>query len=241
VILVAAVIVASALGSGSSDVAWSRTNVALRAERLPAADVAPGSPGTSRTWQSGPAALANRAAQSRADVARALGEAANTIGLRGLVGPERLRSPDSLRALRQAVASFRPAITHWRDAEAGVIAAYRDSAAALARSGRWDQAEKIEWRVRAPRSEALATMRTTDSLLLVLDRAYALMQESDQVDSAGHPRFGQPKAAAEYDWLRGTISRLVAQPVLPGEQLSAPLVILHSALGGVPLPARTVR
>lgn len=241
VILVAAIIIASAMGGGSSEVAWSRSGVAPRAERPPAADVASGSPGSTRSWQSGPAALASRAATARADVARDLGEAANTLGLRGLVRPGRLTSPDSLGALRQTVASFRPAIARWRDAEAGVIAAYRDSAAALARSGRWDRGEKAEWRVRAPRGEALATVRATDSLLLVLDRAYALLQESDQVDSGGHPLFSQTKAAAEYDWLRGTISRLAAQPVLPGERVPAPLVILQSAMGGAPLPARTVR
>ena len=93
--------------------------------------------------------------------------------------------------------------------------------------------------MRVPRGEALATIRATDSLLLVLDRAYALLQESAQVDSAGHPLFGQARAGAEYDWLRSTVTRLVAQPVLPGERLPAPLVILQSALGANALPARS--
>ncbi len=240
-IFLIAVVIASTLGGGGSDVAWSRPRASARVELPPAARLQSGSPEALQAGQSGPAVLARRAVAARADVARRLGEAASSLALSGLVSPRRLVSPDSLRALRQAVASFRPAITRWRDAEAGVLDVYRDSAAALARSGQWDRSELTEWRVRAPKADALSTVRTTDSLLLVLDRAYALLQLSDQIDSAGHPSFSQTKAAAEYDWLRATVARFVAEPVLPGERVPPPLVILRSAIGGTSLPARTLR
>ncbi|MDZ4862228.1 MAG: hypothetical protein SGJ01_02185 [Gemmatimonadota bacterium] len=240
-IFLIAVVLASSLGGGGSDVAWSRPRVASRTELPQAARTQSGSSGTLQAWQSGPAALANRAATARAEVARLLGESASALGVHRLMSPPRLTSPDSLRAVRQAVASFRPAVTRWRDAETDVIAAYRDSAAALARAGKWDRSELTEWRVRAPRNEAIATARTTDSLLLVLDRAYVLLQQSDQIDSAGHPSFSQTNAATEYDWLRATVARFVAVPVLPGERLPPPLVILLGAIGGTALPARAVR
>ena len=243
-IFLGAVALASAIGgSGTGDVGWARPNVALGSARVPTTDsrLPERTFGALRSGNPDPAVLARNAAAARAEAASQLGKTASQLGMQGLVNHQRLATPDSLRAVRQAVAAFRPAITQWRNAEADVVSAYRDTASALAHSGRWDPAEFTEWRVRAPGNEALATIRSTDSLMVTLDRAYALLQESGRLDSAGNPSFTLARSAAEYDQLRATVIRLIGVPAAFGEHVPPPLVILRSALGGKTFPARASR
>ncbi|MEO8634456.1 MAG: hypothetical protein ABI587_04165 [Gemmatimonadales bacterium] len=232
------------LGRGNSEVGWSRQpSTASPRNRSPSSD-APLSTlpfGALRSAHPSPEALAGRAAEARAEAARILGQSAGLLALRGLLSQQRLTTPESLRAVRVAVASFRPAVAHWRLMEAGVLSAFRDTAAALAHSGNWNPAEFTEWRVRSPEGESRTMARTTDSLLLLVDRGYALIEESGQVDSAGSPRFLQPVVGEEYDRIRAAVTRLADENTAFGEHVPPPLVILRSALGGKTFPVRTTR
>jgi hypothetical protein len=189
-----------------------------------------------------PFSLANRMHQGSDSAGRALQNSAQALGIAELLDLDRLKTPDTVRARREALKVFRPQVEAYRAFVGQLARSYEDSAAMFLRTKEWSRIDAHEWRVRAAQAESPGSIARADSLFDGLDRLYGLLliqAGAFTVDSMGI-RFVRPAAALEYERLRVTLRRLAMAPTPEIDPPSPPLTILLSGTGPAPLPERAL-
>jgi hypothetical protein len=193
-----------------------------------------------RAWANSPSGLAMRLALAGDSAAMRLAARARQLGLGNLTAAARLGSPSQVQITRGALVNFEAALTVHRALERERAAAYADSAALLAGSGAWTRTDIEEWSRRARPAERAADAARGDSLLVALDRLYAVLfdQEGSYRITADGVRFTSLAAGDHYDDLRTTIRHLAEARDNGGSQSSATLMLLLALVGDAGLPPR---
>jgi hypothetical protein len=191
---------------------------------------------TARHWPDAPYNLADRMSRAADTAAKVLADGFRRLGLRGLLNPERLRSPDSLGASRRALAAFRPLLERYRTTRDDLSLAYDDSATMLVRAGAWTAADRREWDARALAPEPAQDRARTDSVLALYDQLLGLLMERTGTYSweSGQIRFQTPEARDEYRGIRAALTGFASLRDPYGEPLSPPMALL------VPTPEDTL-
>lgn len=185
-----------------------------------------------------PSSLASRMHQGSDSAGRALQDSAQRLGIVELLDLDHLKTPDTVRARRDALRVFRPQVEAYRAFVSELALSYEDSAAMFVRTKEWSRVDAHEWRVRAAQAESRASIARADSLFEGLDRLYGLLLAQAgafNVDSMGI-RFVRPAAAQQYERLRVILRRLAMAPTPELDPASPPLTILLSGAGPAPLP-----
>lgn len=183
---------------------------------------------TARNWPEAPYNLADRMGRAADSAARTLADSFRRLGLRGMLTPERLSSPDSVRASQQALQAFRLVLDHYRAARDDLAVAYDDSAAILVKTGAWTGPDRREWDVRAVAPEPGPDRARADSVLTLYDQLFGLLVDQAGLYSwePGAVRFQTPEAGESYRHIREGLSRFSALRDPYGDELSPPLALL---------------
>ncbi len=184
--------------------------------------------------------MATRFARAREAAATTLADSAAKLGLAGVLRRSRLESSDSLRQTLTGLAALKTLIAKYRSDLDGLRVAYRDTAGALIRAGRWSRAEAQEWRARVLWPEPALAAARADTLLLTLARLHSLL-----LSQPGRANFGAGGFVAEtdsagvaYDRLRRDLQRLRSLSLERQNRAGLPLLTIVSLLGTDTLPSR---
>jgi len=193
-----------------------------------------------RAWANSPSGLAIRLARAGDSATVQLAALARQLGLDNLVATERLGSPSRVQTTRGALVSFEAALASHRALERDRAAAYADSATLLARSGAWNRTDLEEWGRRTRPPESTADAARADSLVVALDRLYAVLfdQEGSYRINADGVRFTSLAAGDQYDGIRAAIQHLTEPQDNGKNRSSATLVLLLALVGDGALPPR---
>jgi hypothetical protein len=166
-----------------------------------------------------------RAADS---AARALADGFRRLGLKGMLSSQRLSSPDSARASRQALQAFQPVLDHYRAMRDDLAVAYDDSAAILVKTGVWTGPDRREWDVRAVAPEPGPDRARADSVLRLYDQLFGLLADQAGLYSwePGAVRFQTPEAGESYRRIREGLTRFSTLRDPDANDLSPPLALL---------------
>ncbi len=182
--------------------------------------------------------LANRLAQAGALLSASFTDSVQALNLGDLIALSRLRQPDSTAILRSGLQRFRTLRATYRARALELESAYQDSAATLARAGRWSQAELTEWRVRFTHLENAASAATTEAALVSLEELYQLFEaeRGRVVITPNRVRFQRPDAALTYNRLRLSLENMAGLSPSAGERFPVPLALLQQGLRHSTLP-----
>jgi hypothetical protein len=184
--------------------------------------------------------MATRFARARESAAATLADSAANLGLSGVLRPSRLGSADSLRRALSGLAALKTLIAEYRAELEGLQRAYRDTAGALIRAGRWSRAEAQEWRARVLWPEPVPAAARADTLLVTLARLHSFLLSQPDRQNLGSGGFvpGSDSAAATYDRLRRDLARLRNLSAGRQDRAGLPLLTIVSLLGTDTLPER---
>ncbi len=187
--------------------------------------------------------LARRLTAAQAAATTDFEDSVSRLGLRDLMSPARLASPDSLRDNLARLARLRPAVAAYRGNLRRLWAAYKDTSETLTRSGAWDRLEAQEWLVRISTPEPRGDASHADQLLLVLERSFGLLatQAEPPRFSAGTIMLASDTAGLLYDQLRLDLRRLREVDAPGSRRIGPPLRTLLGVIGRDSLPPRRVR
>jgi len=186
--------------------------------------------------------IAGRFARAVDSTTRDLADSSRDIGLTFLTSPDRLRSEDGLRSGRETLAVFDSLLQGYRSRHHRLDSIYRDSARSLRQQGLWSQADLQEWRIRSPRLETPAEAARVDTIILALDRLYALLleQQGAVMITPIAVRFEDRRAGTIYDGIRSELLRQTSPANREGDRLPEPLTLLLGGAGGPALPLRSM-
>lgn len=187
--------------------------------------------------------LARRLTAAQAGVTRAFEDSVTRLGLRDLMGPARLASPDSMRESLARLNRLRPAVMAYRDNLHRLWIAYKDTAETLTRSGVWDRMEAQEWLVRISTPESRRDAAQSDQLYQALEQSFSLLASQTQPPrlSSGMILLSDESAGLRYDQLRLDLRRLRVVEDPGSRRIGPPLRILLTVMGRDSLPPRRIR
>jgi hypothetical protein len=176
------------------------------------------------------------------DVAgRHLSDSVTEIGAQRLLSRGRQLTQDSVRLTRDLLVTVRALVANYRGAQRQVLAAYRDTAAILVKSGFWSRIDQQEWKVYPPSVESTEEEAQVDSILTNLERLYDLLEEQPggYREVEGHIQFDDPASGLQYERLRTMLSRYEGEQERAMARPHGALAMLRRALGQTtPRPPR---
>lgn len=187
--------------------------------------------------------LARRLTAAQVQATAAFEDSIARFGLRDLLSPARLASPDSVRDNLARLDRLRPAVAAYRGNLRRLWAAYKDTSETLTRSGAWDRLEAQEWLVRISTPEPRGDAIHADQLLLVLEQSFGLLASQAEPPrfSAGTIMLANDSAGFLYDQLRLDLRRLREVDAPGSRRIGPPLMALLGAIGSDSLPPRRIR
>jgi ubiquinone biosynthesis protein UbiJ len=163
---------------------------------------------------------------------RHLSDSVVAIGAQRLLSRGRQLTQDSVRLTGDLLATVRALVANYRGAQRQILAAYRDTAAILVKSGFWSKIDQQEWKVYPPSVESAEEGAEVDSILTNLERLYELLAEQPggYREVEGHIQFDDPASGIQYERLRTMLSRYEGEQETALTRPNGALAMLRRAL-----------
>jgi len=206
---------------------------------VPAAEIdLSGTPTVNPTTSLSPSEIARRLTaaevRARADLDRSLGAFSD------LLTPERLATPEAVKATRATWVASGDAIRAYRSTIARLESAYNDSLLVAQRARKWPASELRAWSARPTYSEPAETSQIADLMVDQVAEGLDLLIASGgkYQFKNGRIQFAAPSDAARYSIIQSWVSNRRQQWVsMPASTRPATIGLLLKAVGdGLPMP-----